>query len=657
MKKTVTFKKTFKDDAVGKPLAVFLYDAHGKSQTGMLLECTRKKGTQKSFLTYAWSADGFEFAPDEREVTLHTHTGRKEKIDECSAFSVAHITQGYVLTYIRTKEPAPVKVRKTKKPAKKTLAKKPEKTLVTAFSKDLYEWKIRTEEETDSDSATFVYDGSIDKYIQYRDGLFLRQKSSPKFGHWPVKSVLLATARSGHFDSGTLTLMGSQMTDRGIVLVYDAPIVKKHDDDEQTLVQAGLILLDRKHSDRVVWRSESVLFQSIIEHTAGASVRPIGAVSHKELMRLYWLCPDGVILVASVPAFFKEAPVATAPVLKRSIKNPIISPAPHNAWEVEGTFNPGAFADEQGRVHLLYRAIGSDGISRVGYARSTDGVHFNYRYPYPVFEPSLASKRTLRAAASLAYNPAMYTSGGGWGGAEDPRVVRIGDTIYMMYVAFEGWDSVRIALTSISVDDFMHERWSWKPPVLISAPGTVNKNWLLFPEKINGKYVILHSIAPQVAVEYIESLDSFTGATFIKSLRKGGPQPGREGKWDGLLRGAGAPPLKTRLGWLLLYHALDVADPGRYKLGAMILDVNDPTKVLYRSAAPILSPDEVYENNGKPGIVYASGAVIRGDDVYVYYGGADRVVCVATAPLADLLDYIVTGKPKEYKLKKSEMVA
>ena len=67
----------------------------------------------------------------------------------------------------------------------------------------------------------------------------------------------------------------------------------------------------------------------------------------------------------------------------------------------------------------------------------------------------------------------------------------------MIYVAFQGWQSIRIALTSISLDDFKHGRWNWKEPILLSAPNTTNKNWLIFPEKINGKYAILHSIAPK----------------------------------------------------------------------------------------------------------------------------------------------------------------
>ena len=130
------------------------------------------------------------------------------------------------------------------------------------------------------------------------------------------------------------------------------------------------------------------------------------------------------------------------------------------------------------------------------------------------------------------------------------------------------------------------------------------------------------------------------------------PQPGRKKAWDNILRGAGPPPVKTELGWLLLYHALEKEDSGRYKLGAMILDKNEPTKVLYRSKHPILSPDMYYENNGKPGIIYASGAMIKGHDLYVYYGGADKVVCVATTPVKELLKYLVTGNTKAYQLKK-----
>ena len=78
-----------------------------------------------------------------------------------------------------------------------------------------------------------------------------------------------------------------------------------------------------------------------------------------------------------------------------------------------------------------------------------------------------------------------------------------------------------------------------------------------------------------------------------------------------------------------------------YNVGAMLLDLVDPTKVLYRATAPVLVPDEQYENDGKPGVVYASGAVILHDNLMVYYGGGDRHVCIAQTPLKTLLDWLV----------------
>ncbi|MDE1966668.1 MAG: hypothetical protein KGI45_01170 [Patescibacteria group bacterium] len=331
--------------------------------------------------------------------------------------------------------------------------------------------------------------------------------------------------------------------------------------------------------------------------------------------------------------------------LNRHAKNPVISPLPVREWELGGTFNPAAFKDDEGRVHLLYRAIGADGISRIGYASSEDGLHFTERSQYPVFQPmpGLGMPDPSKVYGPRHYDPSYYTSGGGWGGSEDPRTVRIGDRVYMTYVAFEGWESVRIALTSIGLDDIKNRRWRWRRPFMISPPGYVAKNWLLFPEKVNGKFAIITSIVPKVEVEYVDSIDGLN--TYLNSARPQGVQPGRKDFWDNRMRGAGPPPLKTDKGWLLLYHAIDKDDPYKhgvgYRIGAMILDPQDPTKILYRSPEPILNPEMHYENDGKPGVVYASGAVILGQNLMVYYGGGDRHVCIAETPLDKLLDWLV----------------
>jgi predicted GH43/DUF377 family glycosyl hydrolase len=418
-----------------------------------------------------------------------------------------------------------------------------------------------------------------------------------------------------------------------------------------------------KSKNKIVWRSAHPLWQGRFEKAL--HMMPIGSALVKKKFFVYWKDARGEIISATVPYPFADRFTHTftqsSGPLARFHGNPIITSRPQTSWESEGTFNPAAFVDDEGYVHLLYRAIGSDGISRVGYARSRDGVHFSKRSVHPAFEPSFgygmpsASVRALakRGKNSLQrYNPNVYTSGGGWSGSEDPRTVKIRGKVYMLYVAFEGWNSVRMALTSIHMDDIKVGEWHWKKPVLISPPRQVNKNWLLFPEKIHGKYVILHSIAPRILVEYVDSLDRFDGKHFIHSPRPDGPQPGRFGFWDNLLRGAGPPPLKTKEGWILLYHAIDKRDSQRYKLGAMLLDLKDPTKVLYRSDEPILSPDMHYENHGKPGVIYASGAVIKDNKLFVYYGGADRVVCVATAPLDEFLKHLKVSKSAAFSFSK-----
>lgn len=320
------------------------------------------------------------------------------------------------------------------------------------------------------------------------------------------------------------------------------------------------------------------------------------------------------------------------PALARAPHNPIIKPSEH-AWESRATFNPAAVRHGD-KVHLLYRAIGEDDRSVLGYASSSDAYQIE-RLAEPVYGTHAHPADGVRVKIP-------YSSGGGTnGGCEDPRMTILGNRVYVIYTAFDGWGSLRLALTSIDIDDFIHHRWDWKDPVLISPPGQIHKNWALFPERIRGKIALLHSISPEIQIAYFDTLDNLNGAQFVYStFRPGTP---RKGAWDSWVRGIGPPPIKTKYGWLVLYHAMDLRDPNRYKLGAMILDAEDPTKVLYRSQQPVLEPDAPYENQGfKSGVVYSCGAVVKDGQLVVYYGGADTVGCVASAPLNAFLDQIVT---------------
>jgi beta-1,2-mannobiose phosphorylase / 1,2-beta-oligomannan phosphorylase len=334
-----------------------------------------------------------------------------------------------------------------------------------------------------------------------------------------------------------------------------------------------------------------------------------------------------------------------SPTLEKSDQNPIIEPRPY-AWESKATFNPAAVAIGND-IHIVYRAIGEDDSSALGYAISSDGATIKDRLTHFIYKGSNQSARR-----SSDMSPVDYISGGGWsGGCEDPRLALIGDTIYMIYTAFDGWGSVRIGMTSILADDFTKKKWNWKSPVLISPPGEINKNWVLFPEKINGKFAILHSFYPKILVDYFDNLEDLDGTKFITSDNTRPIDKTRD--WDSWFRGVGPTPLRIKEGWLILYHAMDHRNPDRYRMGALILDAHNPTKILYRGDTPILEPLEHYENGGhKWGVVYSCGAVIKDDTLFVYYGGSDKVVAVASLPLVELIEHLKDHKVITQKIRK-----
>jgi len=327
-------------------------------------------------------------------------------------------------------------------------------------------------------------------------------------------------------------------------------------------------------------------------------------------------------------------------LLKRPDANPILKPSA-NLWESVSVMNPAAIHLD-GRVHLIYRAIGTDGVSRLGYASSEDGFTFDTILPYPIY----AAVNPGGVTGSLRrYSPILYPSGGSWGGVEDPRIVAIDGRVYVTFNLFDNW-MLRIGTISMSEEDFLKHRFDrWEGPVILSNSGR-EKNWTLFPEKIRGKFAVLHGIIDEddncVRVEYTDALEKLSEQKFETV----DPQkvPDKDIAWHVHVRSAGPPPLKTPYGWLVLYHANDADEPSRYKLGAMLLDLEDPTKILHRAPHAILEPDAEYENDGKPGIVYACGAVIKDGVLFVYYGGADKITAVASTLSEDFFADTYAGR-------------
>ncbi len=481
------------------------------------------------------------------------------------------------------------------------------------------------------------------QYVLYRSDRQLRVAFSKNLVTWHDSGIDLLSPRKDAFDRHALKLVSAGHIKQGLLVLYES----SYDTKLTHKIVVGAALFASDNPTKLLWRSDEPVWEDTTPLHQKRSV--IGSIIDGDDYVIYYTDRREQIGLVNIPHPFVHVTEFTqATQLRRSEKNPILSPTVYE-WESEAVFNPAAFTD-RGRVHLLYRAMGADGISRIGYASSTDGVHFDERLDYPVYEPStgFGKPHPSWSPAKAAYDPEVNPSGGGWAGCEDPRAVVIDGHAYMTFVAFDGWNFIRQALTSIPVDHLHDKNWNWRKPTLISKPGETNKNWVIFPEKIGGKYAVLHGLTPKIHIDYIDSLDELGKGKFIQSMPSHGGagwhEPARANHWDNRVRGAGAPPIKTDMGWLLLYHATDKRDPGKYKLGAMLLDLKDPSKILYRSSLPILEPNEWYENEGKAGVVYTCGAVILNDNLVVYYGGGDKHIAVARANARTFIEGLMAGQ-------------
>jgi len=433
-----------------------------------------------------------------------------------------------------------------------------------------------------------------------------------------------------------IEISGVFETEKGLLVVY----LQKEIVDKLTSYSVYLALFDKKNPDKFIWKTEKPIWsqQSV---WPGQTTSPIGTIFRNNQLVSYWYLNGGIVygVIHSGFKFDPDSINIKKPRLKKHENNPILSPRKENHWEAFNTFNPAALHAD-GKVHILYRAQGFDYVSSVGYAASADGIIIDERLDHPVYSPldDFENNQT----GKVNYD---FMSGGGFGGCEDPRITLIGKRVYMTYVAFDGWSPPRLALTSISLNDFLDKKWLWTKPVLISPPGIVDKSGCLLPEKIKGKYVFFHRVFPNILIDYVDDLN-FDGKH--KWLKGQYQIKVRKNMWDSRKIGAGAPPIKTKDGWLLIYYGVDDRDASKYHIGAMLLDLQNPTKVLHRTNKPILEPTEDYENTGfKPGIAYPCGAVGVNDRLLVYYGGADSVVCVAGANLDFFLEQMKSKEEAE----------
>lgn len=297
-------------------------------------------------------------------------------------------------------------------------------------------------------------------------------------------------------------------------------------------------------------------------------------------------------------------------IVERYKQNPIITlidiPFPCNT-----VFNAGA-TKYNDKYILLLRVEDLSGKSVFVLAESHNGIHFTID-DKPVMVPS--DKEPFKTYEAR--------------GVEDPRITRINGTYYIMYTAYSEHNP-RIAIAQTK-DFVKYERIG-----LISEPE--NKDAVLFPEKIDGNYVRLdRPVTGNMAnmwISYSKDLIYWGDARVVMKVRPG--------YWDGNRMGAGAVPFRTKKGWVEIYHGVKNTASGKiYRLGCALFSLKDPSKLIGRSSAPILSPFELYERVGDvPNVVFTCGVIVdyKTSMVNIYYGAADTCICLGMVSIDDLLN-------------------
>ncbi len=295
--------------------------------------------------------------------------------------------------------------------------------------------------------------------------------------------------------------------------------------------------------------------------------------------------------------------------LARYQGNPILTPR-QMPIECSAVFNTGAirYRDE---FLLLLRVENFERRTDFHVATSRDGIRFDVQ-PEKIVYP-------LRPVEEK-YDAARF----------DIRITGLEGKYYITHATWLHPLGCSIAMAE--TENFVR----FTPLPSISVPS--NRNAVLFPEKIGGRYARL---------ERPQNVDG-TGSIWVSyspDLRYWGdalPLDMPKTSWSWCKSGAGAVPIKTPAGWLEIYHAtVQTASSENYYLGAMLLDLDDPSKVIAAPKKFILQPEEPYECTGQvPNVVFTCGAVeTPNGDLYVYYGGADTCVCLARTTVAELVDF------------------
>lgn len=319
-------------------------------------------------------------------------------------------------------------------------------------------------------------------------------------------------------------------------------------------------------------------------------------------------------------------------------------------FECEGVLNPAVIKDNN-EIHLFYRAVAKDNYSTIGYCSLESPTKVGHRNKEPILYPESDYEKQ---------------------GLEDPRVVKIEDTYYLSYTAFDGinalgalatskdlikWEKQGIVVPQITYEEFKH---------FIESKGSLNekyiryneyqksherqdnhlflwdKNLVFFPRKIHGKFCFIHRIKPDIQiVVMIDSIQDLTIAfweTYFLNFDKYillTPLYEHEVSYIG----AGCPPIETPEGWLIIYHGVhDTLNGFVYSACAALLDLNHPQKEIARLPYPMFFPEKEWELKGEVNnVCFPTGAILEEDTLYIYYGAADERIAIASLSMKHLL--------------------
>ena len=330
-------------------------------------------------------------------------------------------------------------------------------------------------------------------------------------------------------------------------LVIHSYIKNYLSDDKYFGIEA--VLLDANDPRKILGRTNSPMMLPEADYELKGEVAnvvfPSGALVEGDSLKVYYGAADTRICVAScslqglLDEIAPEKKSYSADYddsrgkLVRYPGNPILVPTVELDWQASGVFNPAAVY-EDGRAHILYRAQSRNGTSTFGYATSLDGFHIDENLDYPVYVPR--------------ENFEIKPHENGNSGCEDPRLTRIGNRFYVVYTAYNGVSSPRVAFSSISVEDFLARRWNWTSPKLISHAGVDDKDACVVEGKTKGTYLWFHRLGDSIWLEVADHLelsetDSLSGTVLMYP---------RSDKWDNVKLGISGPPFETKEGWVLL---------------------------------------------------------------------------------------------------------